>query len=90
MEAELSSYIRLPLKSHKIATPRPLYIFAQNVLKSEKMNMSEEKVTIRIDLTDDLAREFLYLKKRKGIKNNSELVRPLIAEEYQRLAGRQI
>ena len=52
--------------------------------------MSEEKVTIRIDLTDDLAREFLYLKKRKGIKNNSELVRPLIAEEYQRLAGRQI
>ena len=90
MEAELSSYIRLSLKSHEIATPRPLYIFAQNVLKSEKMNMSEEKVTIRIDLTDDLAREFLYLKKRKGIKNNSELVRLLIAEEYQRLAGRQL
>lgn len=52
--------------------------------------MTEEKVTIRIDLMGDLAQEFLYLKKRKGIKNNSELVRLLIAEEYQRLAGRQI
>lgn len=49
-----------------------------------------KKVSIRIDLTGDLAREFLYLKKRKGIKNNSELVRLLIAEEYQRVSGHQI
>ena len=47
----------------------------------------EEKVTIRIDLTGDLAKHFTYLKGVKGIKNNSELVRLLIAEEYRRIAG---
>lgn len=47
----------------------------------------EEKVTIRIDLTGDLAKHFTYLKKVKGIVNNSELVRLLIAEEYRRIAG---
>ena len=49
--------------------------------------MPAEKVTIRIDLEGDLAKYFLYLKKRKGIKANSELVRMLIAEEYQRAAA---
>jgi len=53
--------------------------------------MSEkEKIAIRIDLTGDLANNFLFLKKRKGIKNNSELVRLLIAQEYQRIGGQQI
>jgi len=47
----------------------------------------EEKVTIRIDLTGDLAKHFLYLKEVKGIKNNSELVRLLIADEYRRISG---
>ena len=51
--------------------------------------MPSEKVTIRIDLEGDLAKYFLYLKKRKGIKNNSELVRMLIVQEYERLAGPQ-
>ena len=50
----------------------------------------KDKVSIRVDLTEDLAREFLYLKKRKGVKNNSELVRLLIAEEYERVSGRQL
>lgn len=44
-----------------------------------------EKVTIRIDLEGDLANWFLTLKKRRGIKNNSELVRSLIAEEHNRI-----
>jgi len=54
--------------------------------KDENMP-EEEKVTIRIDLTGDLAKHFLYLKKVKGIKNNSELVRLLIADEYRRTSG---
>ncbi|MEM2911602.1 MAG: hypothetical protein QW146_03770 [Candidatus Bathyarchaeia archaeon] len=49
--------------------------------------MKPEKISIRIDLEGDLAKYFLYLKQRKGIKNNSELIRLLIAEEYQRLTG---
>ena len=50
----------------------------------------EEKVFIRIDLEGDMAKQFLYLKKRKGIKNSSELVRMLIVQEYERLAGQQL
>ena len=50
--------------------------------------MAGEKATIRIDLEGDLAKYFLLLKKRRGIKNNSELVRMLIAEEYQRVFGK--
>ena len=47
----------------------------------------EEKVTIRIDMEGDLAKYFLYIKKVKGMMNNSEVVRLLIAEEYRRIAG---
>jgi hypothetical protein len=42
------------------------------------------KVTIRIDLEGDLANYFLALKKKRGIKNSSELVRMLVTEEFQR------
>jgi len=42
------------------------------------------KVCIRLDLTDDLADQFLSLKKKRGLKNNSEAVRQLIAEAAQR------
>jgi len=42
------------------------------------------KVSIRLDLTDDLAEKFLSLKKKRGLKNNSEVVRQLIAEAAQR------
>jgi len=47
------------------------------------------KVFIRIDLEGDMAENFLLLKKRKGIKNNSELVRMLIVQEYDRVIGQQ-
>jgi metal-responsive CopG/Arc/MetJ family transcriptional regulator len=42
------------------------------------------KVTIRIDLEGELADSFLRLKRNRGIKNNSELVRMLVTEEYKR------
>jgi len=46
-----------------------------------------KKVTIRIDLEGQLAEYFTYLKRRRGLKNNSELVRSLISEEYLRQTG---
>jgi len=52
----------------------------------EKVQESEymTKISIRLDLTDDLADQFLSLKKKCGLKNNSEVVRQLIAEAAQR------
>jgi len=51
------------------------------------MEKKEEEIQIRLVLKGDLARRFSYLKDRLGIHNNSELVRLLISQEYQRLAG---
>mgnify|MGYP002395768491 CR=1 FL=1 len=42
------------------------------------------KVSIRLDLTDDAAERFLSLKAKRGLKNNSELVRQLITEAVQK------
>lgn len=42
------------------------------------------KVSIRLDLVDDLADQFLSLKKKRGLKNNSEVARQLIVEAAQR------
>jgi metal-responsive CopG/Arc/MetJ family transcriptional regulator len=46
-----------------------------------------KKVTIRIDLEGQMAERFTLLKQKRGLKNNSELVRSLITEEYQRQEG---
>ena len=46
-------------------------------------------MTIRIDLEGQLAERFVFLKERRGLKNNSELVRMLISEEYQRQAAHE-
>lgn len=42
--------------------------------------VEERKIAIRINLTGKLAKEFLYVKDRYGIKNNSEMVRQLISD----------
>ena len=42
------------------------------------------KISIRLDLVDDLADQFLSLKKKRGLKNNSEVARQLIVEAAQR------
>jgi len=52
--------------------------------------LEEERITLRVDLEGDIAKEFIYLKKIKGIKNNSELIRLLIAEEYRRAGGKPL
>jgi len=46
-----------------------------------------KKTCIRVDLTGDLEKNFLYVKKARGIKNSSEMIRLLIAEEYRRISG---
>ena len=42
------------------------------------------RIAIRVVLDDEVARKFNILKSRKGIKNNTELIRLLIAEEFAR------
>ena len=56
------------------------------VFVPEKVQESEyvTKVSIRLDLEDDLAERFLSLKKKRGLKNNSEVARQLIAEAAQK------
>ena len=56
-------------------------------LRETKMEKKEEEIQIRLVLKGDLAKRFSYLKDRLGIHNNSELVRLLISQEYQRLVG---
>jgi len=47
---------------------------------------NDNKVAIRVTLEGDIARKFNIIKTRKGIKNNTELIRLLIAEEFARSA----
>jgi len=49
-------------------------------LKSTK----NPKMVIRVALDGDIARKFELIKTRKGIKNNTEIIRLLIAEEFGR------
>ena len=42
------------------------------------------KISIRLDLADNVAEQFLSLKMKRGLKNNSELVRQLITEAVQK------
>ncbi len=45
------------------------------------------KVAIRLDLEGHLAQKFILVKRKRGLKNNSELVRELISEAYQTAQG---
>lgn len=47
----------------------------------------QEQMSIRLDLDGKLLEEFNYLKDRRGLKNNSELIRVLLSEEYLRVRG---
>ena len=43
---------------------------------------------IRLDLEGIEAKKLRYVKKRRGVKANTELVRMLITEEFERLGGK--
>jgi hypothetical protein len=44
-------------------------------------------VSIRVNLEGKIAENFKFLKERRGLKNNSELIRLLVTEAAQRLRG---
>ncbi len=52
----------------------------------EQKDTLSNKVAIKVVLEGDLAKKFNLIKSRKGIKNNTELIRLLIAEEFARSA----
>jgi len=54
--------------------------------------MPEEKkiVRIRLDLEGSDAKKFRYIKSYRGIKNNTELTRLIINEEYMRIGGKPL
>lgn len=47
----------------------------------------ENSIEIRLHLTGEAAEKFLYIKKRRGLQANTEVIRALIQEEYMRVAG---
>jgi len=46
-----------------------------------------QKLVIRLELEGDIVRKFLELKKRKGIVNNTDVLRALLVEVYDKEAG---
>ncbi|MGQ9719040.1 MAG: hypothetical protein ACUVWK_04280 [Nitrososphaerales archaeon] len=50
----------------------------------EQKDTFSNKIVIRVALEGDIARKFDLIKSRKGVKNNTELIRLLIAEEFAR------
>jgi len=47
--------------------------------------MLQDKVHVRVELTGEEAQEFLKIKKNRGLRNNTEVIRQLILEEAKRL-----
>ena len=43
----------------------------------------EVKIGLRLDLSGDLADKFVWLKRRLGLKHNSEVVRQILTEAYR-------
>jgi len=48
---------------------------------------NREKITLRVDLRGITLKRFLTLKERYGLENDTELIRLLISQEYQRQFG---
>ena len=53
------------------------------------MSQDDSKIFIRLDLEGEIKTCFEALKKKKGVRNNTELVRLLIIQEYDRVFGAQ-
>ena len=45
--------------------------------------MLRTKLSIRLDLEGDLLRKFEFLKKEKGISDNANTIRAIIADHYK-------
>ena len=71
---------------------KKLNIYAQIVLKCEKMseeNENKQIERIRLDLEGVDAKKLRFVKKHRGFKKNTEAVRVLIHEEFKRLGGKE-
>jgi adenylate kinase len=44
-----------------------------------------EKLTIRLELDEELAQKFETVKNEKGIENNTDVLRSLITEAYKKI-----
>jgi len=53
------------------------------------MIQDDKTMRIGIDLDGDLKEQFLAIKKDKGMENNTDVVRNLIAEAYKNLANKK-
>lgn len=80
----------MPIKNHSLTFKAVvskmyfLYIILYTCqIVSELYNMNNNgTLVLRVDLTGDSAREFEIIKKRKGLKQNSEVARLIIREAY--------
>lgn len=52
------------------------------------MEMSNKPTQIKVYLKGDLLHKFMFLKKKLGIAANAEVVRYLVALEYERISSR--
>jgi len=50
-------------------------------------NDNRDKITLRVDLKGVTLKRFFTLKERYGLENDTELIRLLISQEYQRQFG---
>jgi len=44
-----------------------------------------ERIVVRVELEGELAKKFEFIKREKGIQNNTDVIRNLIAETYKQL-----
>jgi hypothetical protein len=49
--------------------------------------MVAKKTFLRLDLDGELNDKFLYLKEKMGMHNNTEVIRALILQAYEKRAG---
>ena len=58
-----------------------------NVCECTWFTLEEEKLILRVDLKGESVRKFYMLKSKYNFENNTDLIRYLIAREYEREFG---
>jgi hypothetical protein len=65
------------------------YTFSTSKLFSGRKKMEKEKLTLRVKLKGENAKKFTAIKQRYGLKNNTEIIRFLISQEYAKIEGQK-
>lgn len=58
-----------------------------NVCECTRMSLENEKLILRVDLRGDALRKFYSLKSKYNFENNTDLIRFLISQQYEREFG---